>query len=203
MSSSLPYLLHSKHRSLELCSLLLSHRFVIFVTAENWCLLVLRKSLEHDESINQCTGAKCHFLSPGIDTKDASVKPLACASAWHEGFPLASLVFKLFKGPYALRWGVEPASRRNFPSDGLAYLFHFFWAARTARPILMVTTSCALTPASNPVSSTFRRQWDSFFLNPQEDPSELGLLPDSTTTPFLANAPLRKPLVRAVLTILD
>ena len=34
------------------------------------------------------------------------------------------------------------------------------------------------------------------FLNPQEDPSELGLLPDSTTTPFLANA-------RVVLTILD
>lgn len=61
----------------------------------------------------------------------------------------------------------------------------------------------ALTPASNPVSSTFRRQRDSFFLNPQEDPSELGLLPDSTTTPFLANAPLRKLLAQAVLTILD
>ena len=101
MSSSLPYLLHSKHRSLELCSLLLSRRFVIFVTAENWCLLVLRKSLEH-ESINQCTGAKCHFLSPRIDTKDASMKPLACASAWHEGSPLGSLVFKLFNCPYAL-----------------------------------------------------------------------------------------------------
>lgn len=142
MSSSLPYLLHSKHRSLELCSLLLGHRFVIFVTAENWCLLVL-KSLEH-ESINQCTGAKCHFLSPRIDTKDASMKPLACASAWHEGSPLGSLVFKLFKGPYALCWGVEPASRRNFPSDGLAYLFHVFWAARTARPILKVTTSCIM-----------------------------------------------------------